>query len=285
MEGALRLTLWLTLACYTAFVQDLRAGTLYDLFWNPPPVTINANYQTASGFGQTDGTTFNFSVTEISDGLVDTWTWNTADLTCLYIGGTNDILFQTDKVTPVGSTTSGLTSALPLTGTVGWGQINVQDYNPPPGQELQVDIRTASSDYFRTMRIPLVEGRFFSDSDRIGSQKVAIIDENFARRFWPHDNPVGKRLWFNPKSPFTMLVLRTSGEPGNLARPAMAEVHALDPNVLVSEIQTMQELVYHSLSRQRFATGMLIAFAALALLLSIVGVYGVLAYLSVPEQT
>jgi predicted permease len=63
----------------------------------------------------------------------------------------------------------GLTSALPLTGTVGWGQINVQDYNPPPGQELQVDIRTASSDYFRTMRIPLVEGRFFSDkrSDRI----------------------------------------------------------------------------------------------------------------------
>jgi putative ABC transport system permease protein len=75
------------------------------------------------------------------------------------------------------------------------------------------------------------------------------------------------------------LVLRTSGEPGNLARPAMAEVHALDPKVLVSEIQTMQELVYHSLSRQRFATGMLIAFAALALLLSIVGVYGVLAYL------
>ena len=116
MEGALRLTLWLTLACYTAFVPDLRAGTLYDLFWNPPPVTINANYQTASGFGQTDGTTFNFSVTEISDGLVDTWTWNTADLTCLYIGGTNDILFQTDKVTPVGSTTSGASNFATLGG-------------------------------------------------------------------------------------------------------------------------------------------------------------------------
>jgi putative ABC transport system permease protein len=123
---------------------------------------------------------------------------------------------------------------------------------------------------------------------------------------------VGKHLWFDPKNPFTIagvvngvkqygldndgkiavyfpdsqsgnqqmyLVLRTAGDPANLARPVTSAILALDPDVVVSEIQTMQELLYHSLARQRFATSMLFAFAAFALLLSTVGVYGVLAYL------
>ncbi len=207
---------------------------------------------------------------------------------------------------------AGLTSALPLTGTVGWGGINVEGYNPPPGQELQVDIRSASADYFRAMQIALIKGRFFSELDRSASQKLAIIDEKFAQRFWPNADPVGKHLWFDPKKPFTIagvvkvvkqygldndgkiavyfpdtqggnqqmyLVLRTSSEPASLARPVVSEVHALDPNVVVSEIQTMQELLYRSLARQRFAAVMLFAFAAFALLLATVGVYGVLAYL------
>ena len=93
---------------------------------------------------------------------------------------------------------------LPLTGEVGWGRINVEGYTPPPGQELQVDLRIASTDYFRTMSIPLVNGRFFTDHDRTESQQVAIIDERFAQRFWPHDNPVGKHLWFDPKKPITI---------------------------------------------------------------------------------
>ncbi len=226
------------------------------------------------------------------------------------------IEFYQDLLTRVshlpGVKTVGLTSALPLTGTVGWGGINVEGYNPPPGQELQVDIRTASVNYFRAMRIPLIDGRYFSADDRSGTQKVAIIDEKFARRFWPHDTPVGKHLWFNPKNPFTIagvvngvkqyglnndgkiavyfpdtqsgnqqmyLVLRTTGDPASLARPVTSAILALDHDVVVSEIQTMQDLLYHSLARQRFATSMLFAFAAFALLLSTVGVYGVLAYL------
>jgi predicted permease len=207
---------------------------------------------------------------------------------------------------------AGLVSSLPLTGAVGWGGINVEGYTPPPGQELEVDIRGASSDYFRAMEIPLVSGRFFSDDDRNGTQPVAIIDEKFAQRFWPHDSAVGKRVWFNPKKPIVIagvvkvvkqygldnegkiavyfphsqntdqqmyLVVRTSSDPAMIARPVVEVIRAIDPNVVVSEIQTMRELLYHSLARQRFATSMLFAFAAFALLLATVGVYGVLAYL------
>ena len=77
----------------------------------------------------------------------------------------------------------------------GMGQINVEGYKPQPGQELQVDLRAASSDYFRSMDIPLLQGRFFSEHDTQRQPQVAIIDEKFAQRFWPHDDPIGKHVW------------------------------------------------------------------------------------------
>ena len=104
-----------------------------------------------------------------------------------------------------GVVAEGAVSALPLTGTVGWGGINVEGYTPPPGQELQVDARDATADYFRTMQIPLVSGRFFSDQDSLESPKVVIIDQKFARRFWPRGDAVGKHLWFDPKKPITIV--------------------------------------------------------------------------------
>jgi predicted permease len=206
----------------------------------------------------------------------------------------------------------GETSVLPLTGTVGWGTIKVEGYTPPPGQELQVDLRTASTDYFRTMGIPLVQGRFFSDHDHAERQQVAIIDEKFARRFWPNGDAVGKRLWFDPKKPITItgvvgvvkqygldnegkiavyfpeqqnannglyVVAHTSSDPATVAGAITREVHAVDPRVLVYDIRTMQERLHDSMARQRFATVMLGAFAAFALLLAAVGVYGVISYL------
>jgi putative ABC transport system permease protein len=206
----------------------------------------------------------------------------------------------------------GLTSVLPLTGEVGWGGIKVEGYNPPPGQELQVDIRTASSGYFQTMGIQLVKGRFFSDHDRTGAELAAIIDEKFASRFWPNGDAVGKHVWFDPKKPMTIagvvgtvkqyglasdskivvyvpqlqnpdqapfLVARTASDPAALAGPILREIHAVDPNVLVYDIRTMQDRLYDSLARQRFATTMLGAFAAFALLLAAVGIYGVMSYL------
>jgi len=206
----------------------------------------------------------------------------------------------------------GETSVLPLTGAVGWGGINVEGYMPRPGQELQVDLRTASTDYFRTMGIPLVQGRFFSEYDRADSQRVAIIDEKFARRFWPKGDAVGKHLWFDPKKPIAIagvvgvvkqygldsegkiavyfpeqqnadnglyLVAHTSSDPAAVAGAIMRQVHAVDPSVVVYNIRTMQERFYDSMARQRFATVMLGAFAVFALLLAAVGVYGVISYL------
>jgi predicted permease len=188
----------------------------------------------------------------------------------------------------------------------------VEGYAPPPGQELQVDQRTASKDYFRAMKIPLLKGRYFDDHDSSDSQPVAIIDEQFAQRFWPRDNPIGKHLWFDPKKPITIsgvvgmvkqygldsgskivvyfphrqatngwmyLVARTSTNPADLANAIVREIHAVDPGVPVYGIRTMEERLYDSLARQRFATTMLGAFAAFALLLAAVGVYGVISYL------
>jgi predicted permease len=212
-----------------------------------------------------------------------------------------------------GVKTAGLVSVLPLTPTVGWGGINVEGYRPLPGQELQADIRAASPDYFRAMDIPLVEGRFFSEHDTSDSQQVVIIDAKFAQRFWPHDNPIGKHLWFDdPKKPLTITgvvgavkqygldseskialyvpdqqgdyshlypVARTSSDPEALTGAIVREIHAVDPSAVIYDIRTMQGRFHDSLARQRFSTLMLGAFAGFALLLAAVGVYGVMSWL------
>jgi len=206
----------------------------------------------------------------------------------------------------------GVVSALPLTGEAGWGSIGVEGYTPPPEQELQVDIRIASTDYFRTMEIPLRRGRFFSEDDNADKPQVVIIDEKFAQRFWPDSDPIGKHLWFDPKKPMTIvgvvdvvkqygletdgkiatyfphqqfsdsrmfLAVRTSSEAAGLASAVVGEIHAVDPDVVVYGIKTMQERLYDSLARQRFSSTMLGAFAVFALLLAAVGLYGVMSHL------
>ena len=211
-----------------------------------------------------------------------------------------------------GVSAQGQVSVLPLTGAVGWGGINVEGYTPAPGQELQVDLRVAGADYFRALKIPLLKGRYFDDHDTRDGQRAVIIDEQFAQRFWPCENPIGKHLWFDPKKPMTIAgvvgmvkqygldsgskivtyfpqlqqpigemyeVVRTSSNPADLANAIVREIHAVDAGVPVYDIRTMEERLHDSLARQRFATAMLGAFAAFALLLAAVGVYGVISYL------
>jgi putative ABC transport system permease protein len=211
-----------------------------------------------------------------------------------------------------GVVAEGNVSALPLTGTIGWGGVKVEGYNPPPGQELQVDQRAASTDYFQTMQIPLVSGRFFSDQDNMQAPKVAIIDQKFAQRFWPHNDAVGKHLWFDPKEPVTIVgvvgvvkqygleidgkisayfpsqqslgrgmfvVARSNTHNPGLSAAMTGAIHAVEPTAVVYGIRSMQDRLYDSLARQRFSSTMLAAFAGFALLLAAVGLYGVMSYL------
>jgi putative ABC transport system permease protein len=199
----------------------------------------------------------------------------------------------------------GFVTALPFTASVGWGSINVEGWTPQPGQELQVDQRGATIDYFRTMKIPLTQGRFFEDSDLPGNAApVAIIDQKFADRFWP-EGAIGKQVWFDPKQKITIIgvvgtvkqygldvdgrivvyrpsvfaawhVARTSGDPAIVGAALARKLRELDPTITIGDMQTMTERMGASMARQRFSTVMLGAFAAFALILAVVGVYGVM---------
>src|SRR5580704_6517933 len=206
----------------------------------------------------------------------------------------------------------GQIDPLPLTGGVGWGSMNVEGFTPAPGEELQVDVRNASANYFSSMKIPLVAGRFFDEHDNSASPLAVIIDERFAKRFWPEGDAVGKHLWFDPKRPYLIvgvvgsvkqygletdgkivsyfaeqqrpsdlvsLTIRTAGDPAGISSAAVNEIHAADPTAVVFDIRTMDEIVHDSLARQRFASSMLGAFAVFAVLLAAVGLYGVMSYL------
>ena len=203
----------------------------------------------------------------------------------------------------------GSVSSLPFTSSVGWGSINVEGWTPQPGQELQVDQRGATSDYFQTMKIPLVQGRYFTDSDLPqNAEQVAIVDEKFAQRFWPNGDAVGKHVWndparkqkivgvvgtvkqygldidgrivvYRPTPNATWHVARTSGDPASVARDLVRKIHEMDRTMTVVDVQTMSSRMSQSMARQRFATLMLGGFALFALVLAVVGVYGVMSHL------
>lgn len=208
-----------------------------------------------------------------------------------------------------GVVTRGAVSVLPFTSGVGWGGINIEGWTPQPGEELQVDQRAATTDYFRTMKIPIVAGRSFEDGDIAqNAEPVCLIDQKFASRFWPKGDAVGKQLWNDPKNKMrivgvvgtvkqygldidgrlvvyrpsvnsTWQVARVSGDPAAVGAAMARKIHELDKTMTVVDVQTMTDRMSDSMARQRFSTVMLGAFAAFALLLAVVGVYGVMAHL------
>ena len=203
----------------------------------------------------------------------------------------------------------GAVSALPFTSSVGWGSINVEGWTPEPGQELQVDQRGATPKYFSTMRIPLIAGRYFNDSDLPqNAEPVVIIDNKFAQRFWPKGDAIDKHVWFNPATKLRIVgvvgtvkqygldvdgrivvyrpspnagyqVARTTGDPTTVARAMIKKLHDLEPSLTVFDVQTMSDRMSASMARQRFAMTMLGMFAAFAMLLAVVGIYGVMSHL------
>ncbi len=220
-----------------------------------------------------------------------------------------------DKVRSLpGVTGYGAVSVLPMTPSIGWGGMQIEGYVPPKdAPELQVDKRSVTPDYFRTMQIPLIAGRFFTPADTDKSQPVVLVDQKMADRFWPHGDAVGKRIRQGDKQPWLTIVgvvgvvkqygldidtkmvtyfpyamwgngsmfviARTAGDPAPLANAIIDQVHALDADVPVFDIATMDQRVYDSVARQRFAMTMLGAFAGFAMILAAIGVYGVMSFL------
>jgi predicted permease len=211
---------------------------------------------------------------------------------------------------------AGATWAVPFSTDWASGRITVEGRPLPPGDELVVGTMPVRGDYFEALRIPLVAGRLFEPQD-LSRSDVVLINETAARVLYPGEpNIIGKRLkrgraaedvpWLTvigvvgdtrrfglddtvePEMYRThasqqwasdmRITLRSAGDPLALAQPLRAIIRDLDPDLAVTEIAALRDLVGQSLAEERFRTILLGAFAGVALLLSLIGIYGVLAF-------
>ncbi|HET7206905.1 MAG TPA: ABC transporter permease [Terriglobales bacterium] len=193
--------------------------------------------------------------------------------------------------------------------------LTIEDRRVDSTQDLRAEKIRISPDYFRLMQAPLLRGRSFTEGDKDGKQPVAIIDETTARRYWPDRDPLGRRIRFGQtvtapwmtivgivrdiksdgldidgvphiyvsafQDPWRSLsvVVRTSLPAAALDPQIRHEVHSIDPNLPVFGVASMNDVIDRSLASRRFSAQLVGAFAAVALVLASIGIYGLLAYM------
>ena len=217
-----------------------------------------------------------------------------------------------DRVRAIpGVQSAAATTQLPLSGAMLGSRFMLGP--AAPDVAVDADLRGVTPTYFETMRIPILEGRAFTAADDSRGGAVAIVDQTFARRLWPGQSAVGKRIhWmrmpdeaieivgvvgavrhrgvesparetvYRPHAEYarnTMsIVVRGNDAPAPLSQPVLAAIHAIDPNQPVADVTTMDALTTQSLAQPGFATGLAASLALIALALTIVGTYGLASY-------
>ncbi|MGH7552173.1 MAG: ABC transporter permease, partial [Longimicrobiales bacterium] len=217
-----------------------------------------------------------------------------------------------------GVVAAGTTHVLPFGGSWSTGGFSIEGYQVPDGQPNPWgDIRFVSPGYARAMRLPVIRGRFFTHEDGLGAPRVAVVDEEMVRRYWPNEDAIGKRItrgdptsenttWveivgvvghsmhegldadarvqlYFPYRQFgtasSAFAVRAAGRPEALAGAVRQAVYSVDKDQPISQVRTMDDLLATTVGSRKLSTVLLGTFAGLALLLASLGIYGVMSHM------